>query len=260
MAQEDRLKKIVLFAVIVSAQWVATGYSQSPESWKQALAHPQTVTAVLLNNQDPGNVATLPADFLKMTNLKSLSISCIEKLGGLPPQISQLSKLESITIDEGNGCASNVLIPASISELKALKSLTLYGALDGSSIGGKASQPLPQSLVQMTSLKELNIGRNALKQVPEWIGNIASLQNLNLSFNGIKTLPASLGNLKNLQSIDVHGNELKDLPAGFAAIANLKIEMGDNALTKAQQAQLRAKFPKAVFSFENEFDGDGGNQ
>jgi len=253
--------RIVFASGLATALLLANqSFAQEPESWTQAMAHPQAVTAVLLNGQDPGNLPSLPPELLKMTNLQSLNISCMEKLERLPAEISQLSKLESISIDEGNGCSSNVAIPASISELKSLKSLTLYGAIDGSAVPGKASRPLPASLAQMPSLKELNIGRNALKQIPEWIGTIGSLQSLNLSFNQLKSLPPALGNLKNLQSLDVHGSGLKTLPAGLAQNANLKIEMGDNSLSKAEQAQLKAKFPKAVFSFQNEFDGEGSNQ
>jgi hypothetical protein len=36
--------------------------------------------------------------------------------------------------------------------------------------------------------------------------------------------------------------------------------MGNNRLTLAAQRSLRARFPGAVFSFENEFDDDAANQ
>jgi Leucine-rich repeat (LRR) protein len=66
--------------------------------------------------------------------------------------------------------------------------------------------------------------------------------------------PPFVGNLKNLQELSVCGNGGIKLPKSLSNLNGLKIFMGNNHLKIKDQEKLRRLFPKATFSFENEYD------
>src|SRR6266545_4515911 len=86
----------------------------------------------------------------------------------------------------------------------------------------------------------------------------------------IKHLPSQLGTLINLVELDISCLEnLEDLPSDNGGIKlptslsnlnGLKIFMGNNSLKIKDQKKLRRLFPKATFSFENEFDDSAANE
>jgi hypothetical protein len=104
-------------------------YAESFDNLAQALASPERVTSLSINESD-SNMKHLPPKLGALINLKELEMSCLENLEDIPVEIGQLEKLEKIIIDTGDGCQMNVSIPASIGELTNLKVLRLYGALD----------------------------------------------------------------------------------------------------------------------------------
>jgi len=232
--------------------------------WKEALQHPQTVIRLKFGGEDEVQAKwrQLPPELLQFTKLEGLMLECMENLEGLPQDIGKLKALRVIDANNGNGCSSNLTIPDSIAQLSNLKMLILYGALDGRDPEHpeRKSKTLPEAVFRLKQLEVLNLGRNGLKTVPEGVSGLTQLSRLNLEYNDLKALPASLGNLKNLHELELRGNTIHDLPPGFAALPDLKIELGNNSLSLAQQKKLQAQFPKAVFSFENEFDDASANQ
>ena len=71
---------------------------------------------------------------------------------------------------------------------------------------------LPDSFVQMTSLREVNLLKNKLERLPERIGLMCSLQRLEVANNSIKALPITFGALNLMERMDVECNKLAVLP------------------------------------------------
>ncbi len=105
----------------------------------------------------------------------------------------------------------------------------------------------------------MDLGRNGIKGIPSQIASLQKLKRLALDYNDIHELPPFVGNLKNLRELSVCGNGGIKLPKSLSNLNGLKIFMGNNYLKIKDQEKLRRLFPKAIFSFENEFD-DGVSQ
>ncbi len=238
------------------------------DSLEQALRESEKAKRLALAPKDGDEAALkmkhLPPGLGKLVNLESLEIACLESLEDLPEEIGKLTKLESLVIDNGNGCSMNVRLPRSIGQLQNLRVLRLYGALDGRDIGEPArsagSKVLPDTLSNLQRLEELDLGRNGIRGVPPQVAGLRGLKKLSLDYNDIRDIPAFVGELKNLEELSVNANGGVRLPQTLAGIKGLKIYMGNNRLTLAAQKALRARFPDATFSFENEYDDDAANQ
>jgi hypothetical protein len=181
----------------------------------------------------------------------------------LPEELGQLRNLRELIIDNGNGCTMNVRLPRSVGQLSSLRVLRLYGALDPRDLEEKRpvkSRPLPDTLGELQGLEELDLGRNGLGSVPPQVASLKGLKKLALDYNEIRQLPSFVGDLPNLEELSVNANGGVALPASLAKRKGLKVFMGNNRLTLAAQRGLRARFPGAVFSFENEYDDDAANQ
>lgn len=272
---------VLLFVLLLSAGCVC---AETYHSFEDALDNPRNATVLAITEEDR-ELKHLPTALGSLTNLKELDISCMEELAELPKEIGNLIRLEKLIANNGNGCVMNVQLPEEVGRLKSLKKLELYGALDaGSPTITKTPlgmvKPLPITIGNLRNLEELNIGRNGLKtvptaisslvgshlktlnleyndlrEIPSFLGNLDRLEELNLNFNwDLRVIPEEIGNLKHLKILSLSGNGGAKLPYSIARIKGLKIQMGNNSLTLRQQKDLRAKFPDAKFSFENEWD------
>ena len=235
------------------------------DSLEKALRSPEKVKRLVLQSEDP-EMKHLPAGLGTLVNLEALELACLEKLEDLPEEIGKLSKLRELIIDNGNGCSMDVSLPRSIGELQDLRVLRLYGALDGRDVGGEAparparSKPLPDTLANLQGLEELDLGRNGITSVPPQVASLRGLKKLSLDYNDIREVPSFVGELKNLRELSINANGGTRLPQSLSGLKGLKVFMGNNRLTLAAQKSLRARFPAAVFSFENEYDDDAVNQ
>ena len=235
------------------------------DSLEQALRSPERVRRLVLQSEDQG-MKHLPAGLGTLVNLEKLELACLENLEDLPEEIGKLGKLEELIIDNGNGCSMNVSLPRSIGELTNLRVLRLYGALDGREVGtgdkGRSTQTklLPDTLANLQKLEELDLGRNGIRSVPPQVASLRGLKKLSLDYNDIREVPSFVGELKNLQELSVNANGGTRLPQTLSGLKGLKVYMGNNRLTLSAQKSLRARFPAAVFSFENEYDDDAANQ
>jgi Leucine-rich repeat (LRR) protein len=235
------------------------------DNLKQALRTPEKVRRLTLQSEDAG-MKHLPPGLGSLVNLEALELACLEKLEDLPEEIGNLRKLEELVFDNGNGCTMNVSLPRSIGRLSNLRVLRLYGALDARDIGDEAparrprSKPLPDTLANLQKLEELDLGRNGISSVPPVVASLHGLKKLGLDYNDIHELPAFVGELTNLRELSLNSNGGVRLPPSLAGLKGLKVFMGNNRLTLVAQRQLRARFPNAVLSFENEYDDDAANQ
>mgnify|MGYP000256069636 CR=1 FL=1 len=105
----------------------------------------------------------------------------------LPPEIGDMTNLESISIEEG-----------------------------GISV-------IPEEIGNLTKLKLLKIQRHAITSIPPEIGNLSNLERLDLESNIITTLPPEIGNLQNLTKLQLGGNELTNFPIEITDLTNLRI-------------------------------------
>jgi Leucine-rich repeat (LRR) protein len=235
------------------------------DSLEKALRSPEKVRRLTLQSEDPA-MKHLPAGLGTLVNLEALELACLENLEDLPEEIGKLRKLQELVIDNGNGCSMNVSLPRSIGELESLRVLRLYGALDGREVGSEDSarstqnKPLPDTLAKLQNLEELDLGRNGIRSVPPQVASLRGLKKLSLDYNDIREVPAFVGELKNLQELSINANGGTRLPQSLSGLKGLKVFMGNNRLTLTAQKSLRARFPAAVFNFENEYDDDAANQ
>ena len=103
----------------------------------------------------------------------------------LPPEIGQLSKLESLILNNN------------------------------------ALEELPPEIGDLSRLKWLLCSFNKLKRLPPEIGNLSHLEYLDLSNNKLTELPPDLGQLSNLQQLDCAANPLERLPISLVQLAPL---------------------------------------
>jgi len=233
------------------------------DSLGKALREPERAKRLALSGGEDPEMKHLPPGLGRLVNLEALEISCLEKLVDLPEELGQLQKLEELVIDNGNGCTMNVSLPRSIGRLSSLRVLRLYGALDPRDLEQKRpgkNKALPDTLGELQKLEELDLGRNGLSTVPPQVASLRGLKKLALDYNDLRAIPAFVGDLPDLQELSVNANGGVALPPSLAKLKGLKIYMGNNRLTLAAQRSLRARFPNAVFSFENEYDDDAANQ
>jgi Leucine-rich repeat (LRR) protein len=238
---------------------------QAFESLEKALVEPEKVKRLVLQNEDP-ETRHLPSRIGTLVNLETLELACLENLEDLPEEIGALRKLEELIIDNGNGCSMNVSLPRSIGQLENLRVLRLYGALDArgtdeeDAASKTRSKPLPETLANLARLEELDLGRNGITAVPPQVGSLRGLKKFGLDFNAISELPSFVGELKNLKELSLRSNGGVKLPDSLAGLKGLRIFMGNNRLKLRDQRRLRARFPSAVFDFEDEFDDDAANE
>lgn len=208
----------------------------TPAPAAPATPGPDAATAKKLEISDEN--AELIQHLGSYPNLEVLSIHCVEELRAFPDSIGQLTKLKELRIDNGNGCAMNPVLPEAMGNLQSLETLVLYGAQDP----GRSDhdhQPahrhkFPRSMSQLKNLTQLNLGRNGLEQVPAFVKDLPQLRRLNLDFN-----------------------DLNDLPEFLSAFPRLTVSLENNCdITgnEAKKEELRRRFPKITFDFENEYD------
>ncbi|MFX1257396.1 MAG: tetratricopeptide repeat protein [Promethearchaeota archaeon] len=113
-------------------------------------------------------------------------------------------------------------LPESIGNLTSLKELFL---------GQNQLTILPKSIENLKLLKDLNLGYNQFTTLPEPITKLEWLQKLSFNNNQLTTLPESIGNLKSLQELNLMSNKLNTIPESIGNLKSLKdLNFRDNQL------------------------------
>lgn len=208
----------------------------------------------------PENASVLQ-ELGKYPDLRVLSISCLDSLPALPDSIGNLTKLEELEIDNGNGCVMNPVLPQSLGRLHSLQKLVLYGAQDPETEGVQPHErhPFPSSLSELKNLTYLDLGRNGLKEVPSFVKDLPKLRWLHFSWNSdLKEIPTFLASLQELETLGLASDGLADLPDFLNQLPKLKsILLGNNCKitqSESKMKDLRRRFPKVDFDFADEFD------
>ena len=188
----------------------------------------------------------LPPEFFDLAELRGLYLFGTS-LGGLPPEIGRLSKLEYLIL---NSASLTGHIPPDLGNLTQLRGLRL----DGNYLFGEIpaalgnlsnletlnlrwcelTGPIPPELGNLTSLTELNLGINHLSgEIPAELGDLSGLQHLYLQRNQLTgSIPEELGNLEGLHTLYLSGNNLTDsIPTSFQNLRTVsQVYLQDNAL------------------------------
>ena len=96
---------------------------------------------------------------------------------------------------------------------------------------------LPESIGNLSSLRELDLRANDLINLPESIGNLSRLREIDLRFNQFVRLPESIGNLFRLTTLDLHCNQIAKLPESIGNLSSLTaLSLEDNELTSLPES------------------------
>jgi internalin A len=81
---------------------------------------------------------------------------------------------------------------------------------------------LPDSLVQLPQLRQLDVSYNQLTTLPESLGQLTQLERLDLSHNLLAVLPVSIRQLRQLWRVRLNNNKLTSLPESLRHLKALK--------------------------------------
>lgn len=187
------------------------------------------------SNQLTGHI---PPELGNLSRLETLFFAGNQLTGPIPPELGNLLKLQSLNL------SSNQLtgpIPPELGNLSKLQSLSLSNnQLAGSvppEIGSlsdlktlnfynnQLTGPIPPELGNLSNLTELTITTNHLSgSIPPELGNLCNLEQLSLHGNQLTgSIPPELGNLSKLQSLNLNGNQLTGIiPKELGNLTNLK--------------------------------------
>ena len=179
-------------------------------------------------------ISTLPESIVELSSLKELKLSSND-FSTLPESIT-LTKLKSL--EKLELCYSGILgpyrslttLPESIGNLTSLKELSLIEIL---------LESLPESIGNLKSLKELTLKKNQLVSLPESIGNLTSLEKLDLEANSLSVLPESIGQLTSLKELNLYMNKFNILPYVIWPLKNLKkLKFGINPFILEEEKEI----------------------
>jgi Leucine-rich repeat (LRR) protein len=153
------------------------------------------------------SLTSLPPEIGQLTNLQSLDIS-MNSISELPQEIENLSKLTSINFTD------NELkrVPPELGLLKKLETLHLYK---------NKLTTLPNEIGQLTQLREIRLHWNQLESLPPEIGLLTRLEILFLPDNQLRELPQQIGHLQALVELNVAKNCLAELHPSISRLINL---------------------------------------
>ena len=156
----------------------------------------------------------------ELSSIKKLEPSAGQKIKNLTG-IGYLTGLTSVRLDWGRGefedfpddmrnCTELMFLDIQSIGLKRLPEwigeLSQLWRIDAN---GNDIAILPDSICNLTKLRELNLGSNTnLSKLPDNIGNLASLESLSIAYTSITELPESIYAL-NLKEINMAGLPIK---------------------------------------------------
>jgi hypothetical protein len=136
-----------------------------------------------------------------------LDLSDLE-LTSVPESFAMLRSLQTLSI-----CRTPLAsLPETIGNLTDLKELYIYD---------NQLTSLPESIGNLINLETISAGRNQLQSLPEFLGRLVRLERLYVEHNRLTRLPESLANLTNLRTIDVSGNLLAGPLESFGDLGKL---------------------------------------
>jgi len=162
-------------------------------------------------------------DLLKIAQIKSLKKLSLFEIGfkNLPPEISQLTNLEELSLETGLGDLGNK-IPTWQFPSRDLPIIYKLTNLRSLSLGFNNIRSIPIGIESLKKLKTFYCNYAKLESLPDGFGQLTNLETLSLDGNSLSSLPTSFGNLVKLEKLDLSDNPLAFLPPSFGKLKNLK--------------------------------------
>ena len=170
-------------------------------------------------------------------NVIGLTLTPNTLAGEIPEEIGDLIYLENLKIISSKNLVGD--IPATIGNLRNLKSLTLSGQLTSipdeiwqlenlETLDLKTiAENEPAAIGELTNLTKLTLECNYAGPMPESFGNLRKLTSMTLGSatsgakNGFTTLASSFGNLTELTTLTIYGGLKDGLPESFGNLSKL---------------------------------------
>eukprot|EP00271_Cylindrocystis_brebissonii_P002957 TRINITY_DN136_c0_g1_i2.p1 TRINITY_DN136_c0_g1~~TRINITY_DN136_c0_g1_i2.p1 ORF type:complete len:1384 (-),score=195.73 TRINITY_DN136_c0_g1_i2:1351-5502(-) len=171
---------------------------------------------------------SIPPELGNLTSLRKLLLSTNLLQTAIPKELGQLSNLEVLDLGRSllywvdapfRNFYGGTHLPPELSELSKLE----YLSVNNSFLGGS----LPASFGKLQALTYLDLNFNNLYgSIPSEIGNLSSLVYLKLSYNNFSgTLPPELGSLSKLEYLDLGENNFESgsqIPETYANLSSLR--------------------------------------
>ena len=199
---DDRFALVALYNATGGPNWTNSRYWMGDAplgAWHGVTTDDEgKVTALELNENNLRG--TLPPELGQLSKLESLIFAANPLTGGIPPELGQLVDLKELVFAGSELTGS---IPSELGQLQKLETLQLhYNQLSGS---------IPSELGQLGALKELYLAHNRLTGgIPSELGELSKLKTLALNNNpGLSgPLPVELTRLTNLTGILLQDTQL----------------------------------------------------
>lgn len=158
---------------------------------------------------------------LQLSNLKYLQLRSTENITEIPTEISNLSKLEYLDLDNNK----IEKISDEISKSTSLKTLIL---------SRNNLTFIPNSISKLVNLEKLNLSSNKITNISSHITKLIKLKYLNLANNKqSQQISSEILKLEKLEELDLYGNQLKSIPISLFQLNNLKIlDLRGNSIEK----------------------------
>jgi|GEM_PF-1744127 len=217
-------------------------------------------------------ITELPPDFGKLNSIKKLNLGANYNLNSesflssiIDWKQLEILNLEGIVMKSLSptiGALTGLLelylfnnqlenLPEEIGQLNNLNKLVL-GEFRGSQ---NSITDLPQSMQNLTNLKELYIAHNKLSNIPFVIYAITSLEILDLSNNKIAFVEPEIGNLLNLKSLNLAYNQIEYLPSEINKLKNLSdFTRYNNRISKEEDEKIVRYLSKKSFTANDSAD------
>lgn len=108
---------------------------------------------------------------------------------------------------------------------------------------------LPECFEDLVNLHTLDLSKSAFATFPSVVTKIYSLEHLSLAHTDIYFLPDAVAELFNLKTLDLRGTKIEALPDGLDFLD--KIDMRLIMMSKAEQDEIRARFPRTEIYFSS---------
>lgn len=175
--------------------------------------------ATLTNPYTRGNLSDYDVRRIEtMIKLKILKLLKSDPKGAT----ALLSRFQSVLQDTE---FMDVLIGENV-QLSIVPFLDGHREIDGVTsiaFNNRSLEILTPDIDKFVSLITLNLSGNLLTSLPDSIGNLSLLKDLNVSHNMLTDLPFSIENLQSLTTIDVSHNQLTEFQIHVQTIENINI-------------------------------------